>query len=63
MNNNICPKCHTSVEEILETGFVGCEKCYELPEIKQAVDRMYKGKKHKSSEIQSIKKFDYLCEI
>lgn len=51
MNNKICPKCHTSVEEILETGFVGCEKCYELPEIKQAVDRMYKGKKHKSSEI------------
>ena len=27
-----------------------CEKCYDLPAVKQAVDRMYKGKKHKSNE-------------
>lgn len=42
-----CPICHTSVDEILQTGFVGCEFCYNLPQIKDAVDRMYDGKKHK----------------
>lgn len=42
----VCPKCHTSVDEIMQTGFVGCEKCYELPEIKAAVERMYEGKRH-----------------
>lgn len=44
---NECPKCHTSVEEILETGFVGCEKCYEIPAIKEAVDAIFGGKRHK----------------
>ena len=48
--NEVCPKCHTSVQEILDTGFVGCEKCYEMPAIKQIVDRMFRGKKHKSTE-------------
>lgn len=47
MENNICPKCGTSVEEILETGFVGCEKCYEMPQIKSVIDKMYSGKRHK----------------
>ena len=47
MQNEVCPKCHTSVEEILETGFVGCEKCYDLPAVKKAVDKMFKGKRHK----------------
>ena len=47
MSEEICPKCGTSVDEILETGFVGCEKCYELPKIKMAVDKMFGGKKHK----------------
>lgn len=42
----VCPKCHTSVEEIMQTGFVGCEKCYELPVVKRAVERMFEGKKH-----------------
>lgn len=42
----ICPKCGTSVNEILETGFVGCEKCYELSQIKKAVDRMFGGRTH-----------------
>ena len=45
-----CPKCGTSVEEILETGFVGCEKCYELPTIKKAVEKMFNRKKHKSKK-------------
>lgn len=47
MKNNACSKCNTSVQEILETGFVGCEKCYEMPEIKTAVDKLFGGKKHK----------------
>ena len=44
---SVCPKCNTSVDEILETGFVGCEKCYEIEEIKLAVDKLFDGKKHK----------------
>jgi len=48
MHNEFCPKCLTSVEEIMETGFVGCEKCYELTQIKKAVEKMYDGKKHKN---------------
>lgn len=43
-----CPKCGTTADEILETGFVGCEKCYELPEIKKAIEKMYGGRKHKT---------------
>ena len=43
---DVCPKCGTSVEEILETGFVGCEKCYEMPKIKEVVDKMFGGKRH-----------------
>lgn len=46
MKNN-CQKCNTTVDEIMETGFVGCEKCYEIPEIKAAVDKFFDGKKHK----------------
>ena len=45
-----CQKCGTSAEEILETGFVGCEKCYELPTVKQAVEKMFNGKKHKAKK-------------
>jgi len=43
----VCPKCKTSAQEILETGFVGCEKCYEMPTIRAAVDRLFCGKRHK----------------
>lgn len=46
-NANVCPHCGTSVEEILSTGFVGCEQCYKMPEIEQAVDKMFGGKRHK----------------
>ncbi len=42
-----CSKCGTTSEEILETGFVGCEKCYELPEIREAILKLYGGKTHK----------------
>ena len=48
MSEEICPKCKTPAQEILETGFVGCEKCYELPTIKAAVDKLFNGKRHKS---------------
>ena len=48
LKNQICPKCGTSFEEILETGFVGCEKCYEMPEVKQVVKRLFGEKKHKA---------------
>lgn len=43
-----CPKCHTSVEEIMQTGFVGCEKCYEIPQVRDAINKLFSGKKHKS---------------
>jgi len=46
--HNRCSKCGTSVQEIMETGFVGCEKCYDLPEVRGAVEKIFKGKKHKS---------------
>ena len=42
-----CPKCGASEEEILQSGFVGCEKCYELPVVKKAVKKMFGGKVHK----------------
>ncbi len=50
MEEKCCSKCGTSVKEILETGFVGCEKCYDLPEIKNAVDKMFDGKRHPKNE-------------
>lgn len=50
MSEKVCPKCGTSVKEILETGFVGCEKCYDLPEIRAAVDKMFGGKRHPKTE-------------
>ncbi|MGN1200991.1 MAG: hypothetical protein ACI4R8_01820 [Candidatus Caccovivens sp.] len=48
MNNEVCSKCGTTAEEILQTGFVGCEKCYELLSVRLAVDNMYGGKRHKN---------------
>lgn len=46
---NKCPFCGTSYEEIVETGFVGCQKCYqEIDELKKAINSLYAGKKHKA---------------
>ena len=43
-----CPYCNTSYNEILQTGFVGCDKCYsEISELKEAVKKMYGNKTHK----------------
>lgn len=49
MDEKCCPKCGTFVSEILETGFVGCEKCYDIPEIRSAIDKMFGGKRHPKS--------------
>ena len=43
-----CPHCGTEVEEILATGFVGCEQCYKLPAVEKAVDKMFGGKTNKN---------------
>jgi len=45
-----CAKCQTDIQEIMETGFVGCEKCYELEAVKKAVDKSFGGKRHKTKE-------------
>lgn len=48
-NMEICSKCGTSADEILKTGFVGCEKCYDLPSVRAAVEKMFEGKKHREN--------------
>lgn len=47
MNQKQCNYCKTSLNEIFETGFVGCEKCYEMEEVKLLVEKIYGNKKHK----------------
>lgn len=43
-----CPYCQTTYKEIVQTGFVGCEHCYqEIEPLKEAVAKMYQGKTHK----------------
>ncbi len=43
-----CPYCHTTYKEIMQTGFVGCEHCYEeISELKDALRELYGDKKHK----------------
>ena len=45
---NKCKYCQTTFEEVLESGFVGCKNCYEeLDELKDAIDKLYHGKKHR----------------
>lgn len=45
--NNICSHCKTSYEDIFESGFVGCEHCYqEIDNLRLALNSMYQGKKH-----------------
>ncbi len=49
---NKCPYCNTSYNEILQTGFVGCSRCYEeIEELKLAVKSMYGGKTHKGKRV------------
>ena len=48
-----CPYCNTSYGEILQTGFVGCDRCYEMPEMKEAIKKMYGNKKHKGKSARN----------
>lgn len=43
-----CPYCGTSYDEILQTGFVGCENCYkEIDSLKDHVASLYCGRKYR----------------
>ncbi len=51
---NKCPYCNTTYNEILQTGFVGCAHCYEeIEPLKEAVEKMYNGKKHKGKRVKN----------
>ena len=44
-----CKYCNTTFDEIIESGFVGCDKCYqEIEPLRVAIDKMFDGKRHKS---------------
>ena len=50
---NKCPYCDTTYNEILQTGFVGCARCYqEIEPLKEAVKKMYPNKKHKGKVVK-----------
>lgn len=44
----VCPKCGTTREEFLSTGFVGCEQCYKAfaSAIEPRLDRLQSGSVH-----------------
>ena len=47
-NLNKCSYCGTSYEEIMQTGFVGCENCYkEIDELQKQLASLYADKKHR----------------
>ncbi len=51
---NRCPYCNTSYNEILQTGFVGCCHCYsEIPQLQEAIKKMYGDKKHRGKRVKS----------
>ena len=51
---NICPYCNTSYNEILQTGFVGCKKCYqEIEGLKEALKKLYGDKTHKGKRVEN----------
>ena len=42
-----CPYCDTTEEEILQTGFVGCQHCYsEIDGLQEILKGIYGDKKH-----------------
>ncbi len=43
----VCPYCGTLKDEIYKTGFVGCEKCYLLPSVREYVRCYVSDKSHK----------------
>ena len=45
---NKCPYCQSSFSEILQTGFVGCQRCYdEIEGLKEVLSNLYGDKTHK----------------
>ena len=47
-----CSFCNTTYKEILESGFVGCDKCYyEIEPLRNAIDKLYGGKTHKGRSL------------
>ena len=50
---NKCPYCDTTYNEILQTGFVGCARCYqEIEPLKEAIKKMYPNKKHNGKVVK-----------
>ncbi|MBQ8909386.1 MAG: hypothetical protein IJY90_03775 [Clostridia bacterium] len=51
---NKCPYCNTSYNEILQTGFVGCSRCYsEIEMLGQNISQMHLGKTYKGRKAKS----------
>ncbi len=51
---NRCPYCQTSYNEILQTGFVGCQHCYFcIDELENAIKELYKDKTHKGKVVKT----------
>lgn len=49
---NKCPYCNTTFNEIKQTGFVGCARCYqEIDQLKSFVHQLYGDKKHRGKKI------------
>ena len=49
----VCPYCNTTYEEICQTGFVGCGRCYEeIEPLKETLKKMYGDKKHKGKKVK-----------
>ncbi len=44
----VCPNCHTTADEFLNTGFVGCPHCYEVfePLVARTVKKIQQSDRH-----------------
>lgn len=52
---NKCPYCNTSYNEIMQTGFVGCQRCYqEIDELKNTISKLYGDKQHKGKTLGGV---------
>lgn len=51
-----CSYCNTTYKEVLQTGFVGCEHCYEeMKNLRVVVKNLYGGKTHKGRGVKGGK--------
>ncbi|MBQ8444610.1 MAG: hypothetical protein IJX25_04590 [Clostridia bacterium] len=51
---NRCPYCNTSYSEILQTGFVGCSRCYsEIESLVEQIQHLHNGKVYKGRKPKS----------